>query len=84
MKVDNEEYKEKCVKACAGLTEDTLDDVCTADSIIDYAKKLENALTLLLKETELSGNGNATDYGWPNALKAAREALGHSTKLPSG
>ena len=75
---NNDEYAEKCVNACAGLTEDALDGGWTAEGISAYAKKLENELTLLLKETELSGNGNATDYGWPEALKAARDALRHN------
>jgi hypothetical protein len=74
----SDEYKDKCIKACAGLSEDVLDGGWTATGIIAYAKKLEDALTLLLKETELSGNGNAKDYGWPKALKAARDALGHN------
>ena len=43
--------------------------------------ELKTALIELLNEVELSGNSNATDYGWPKALKAARDALGHNAVL---
>jgi hypothetical protein len=33
------------------------------------------ALALLLREVELSGNAEAKDYGWPRAVSAARTAL---------
>ena len=38
----NEEFAEKCVKACAGLTEDELDGGWTAKGISNYARKLED------------------------------------------
>lgn len=34
------------------------------------------ALALLLAEVEAAGLGDANDYGWPTALKAARGVLG--------
>jgi len=37
----NDEYAEKCVKACAGLLEDALDGGWTARGLSDYAKSLE-------------------------------------------
>jgi hypothetical protein len=38
-------------------------------------KELRKALILLLHEVDESGNGYSTDFGWPKATQAARQAL---------
>lgn len=39
------------------------------------APDLLEALNLMTKETELSGNHEAKDFGWPKAYQAARAAI---------
>lgn len=46
-----------------------------ADTLAAAAPDLLAALKLLLEEVELSGNAEAKDYGWPAALRRAREAI---------
>jgi hypothetical protein len=41
----------------------------------EKVKELRQALMLLLHEVDESGNGYSTDFGWPKATRAAREAL---------
>lgn len=38
-------------------------------------ERLRAALRMLLTECEASGNADAKDYGWPEAIAAARAAL---------
>lgn len=50
---------------------------CMSPAVVsdaDYMKAIE-ALDLLFKEMELSGNLGSKDYGWPKAISAAREVL---------
>lgn len=47
-------------------------------------REAREALRLLLTEVEESGNGNAKDFGWPRALKCAREVLGDGPFNPLG
>lgn len=38
-------------------------------------EELGGALNLLLDEVYASGNGDASDYGWPKALNSSKAAL---------
>jgi hypothetical protein len=44
--------------------------------------KLREALERLLREVEAAGLGHANDFGWPEALRAAREALSVPEEAP--
>lgn len=43
--------------------------------LISSAPELLEALQLLLREMEESGNAGSKDYGWPLAISKSREAL---------
>lgn len=43
--------------------------------LIAAAPELLEALKLLYREMELSGNAGSKDYGWPKAILASREAI---------
>jgi hypothetical protein len=48
-------------------------------AVLAAAPDLLAALQLLLRETELSGNTDAKDYGCPNAIAASRAAIAKAT-----
>ena len=51
------------------------------DRLVKVNEGLVKALEALLRETELAGNANADDYGWPTVIPQARAALDEARKL---
>ncbi len=50
------------------------------DRLVKVNEGLVKALEALLRETELAGNANADDYGWPTVIPQARAALDEARK----
>jgi hypothetical protein len=60
--------------------EDRDAEECMSPAVVsdsDYMAAIE-ALGLLFKEMELSGNLGSKDYGWPKAITAARAVLDYA------
>lgn len=65
-----------------GLAGDEKRDGKSLDAYVrlfEAAPELLEALRLLLKEMELSGNAGSKDYGWPVAITKSREAIAKAT-----
>lgn len=59
---------------CIALNESSSE---TSQKIIDDNERLRSALKLIWAEVVASDNAKSTDFGWPKACAAVREALAH-------
>ena len=62
-------------RANAHLIAASWETAAERDRLVKVNERLVEALKALLHETELSGNANADDYGWPTVVPQARAAL---------